>query len=192
MGAFEDADAISVVETIDEAHFEADQTSPAPPAKEENNNRSKEFEKQQKRSDQPNASSIRGKERKRSAPDGDGPERGPKIKVAGPWSRFDRRDEEKSGSMVTGVVISHRPSPSQKKPFVQPFIQKLHDFASNPYDYNNALRFTDRDSNRNGERVTVAQVFTNRNHFKLRLSRTMNILHLGCHQRKCMDWSIFR
>ena len=161
MGAFEEADSISVVETIDEEHFDADQWRSL--KIEENNNRSKECDKQQKRLDQSNASSIRRNERKRSFPDDDGPERGPKIKVAGPWSRIDQRDEEKSGSMVTGVVISHRPSPSigQKKPFVQPFIQKLHDFASNPYDCNNALRFTDRDSNRNGERVTVAQVFTN-------------------------------
>ena len=190
MGAFEDADAISVVETIDEAHFEADQTSPAPPAKEENNNRSKEFEKQQKRSDQPNASSIRGKERKRSAPDDDGPERGPKIKVDGPWSRYDQMTEE-SGSFVTGAKSSHQPSPCKKRPHIQPFIKKLHDMASKPDDYNNALVFTDRYSHRYGG-TTVAQVFTNRNHFKLRLSRTMNILHLGCHQRKCMDWSIFR
>ena len=131
----EEADAISVAEVIDEEHFEEDQTSTVASTSkiEENNNRMP----------------PRRNERKRSYPDDNVPEQKTKIKVVGPWPRSDRRTEEQSGAIMTGVKSSHRPSPSPKKPFVNPkrtdeFIQTLYDIAKEPEEKNNALMFKDR------------------------------------------------
>ena len=160
ISSIEEADAISLAEVIDEEHFEETQNSSASSASkiEENNNRSKECKTKKTRFDNADdMNTARRKERKRSYPEDDKSEHEPTIKVAGPW--LDRRAEDQSGSIVTGVMNAHRLSQSYKKPFVQPFIQKLYDCACKPQNCDNAAKFTDWLTNRNGEHVTVTQVF---------------------------------
>ena len=161
---FEEADSISV---LDEENFEQTETNHQKISenfsKDENdqiknpnmnNNRVQENKHEQK-----SLGLLSGVgKRKRFASDDAGPDHGPKIKVAGPWERFDRLTRHKSGSFVTGEHGSYRESTSHKPPFVQPFIKKMFSLASNPNKCNNALQFTDRNSIRDGRPITLTQV----------------------------------
>lgn len=154
---FEEADTIDV---LDEEDFEEAQTSHQDiprniPQKEENKDSAKENKHKRKSSD----FSLTGvSKRKRSASDDAGTAYKPKIKVAGPWNRHDSITNDKSGSFVAGENIFYRESTSHKPPFVQPFIKKMFSLASNPNKCNNALKFTDRDSIRDGRAIKLTQV----------------------------------
>ena len=165
---FEEADSISV---LDEENFEQTETNHQKisenfgkdendPIKQPNMNNNRVQENKHERKSLGLPTGV-GK-RKRFASDDGGPDHGPKIKVAGPWERFDRftRDltRDKSGSFVTGEHSSYRESTSHKPPFVQPFIKKMFSLASNPNKCNNALQFTDRNSIRDGRAIRLTQV----------------------------------